>query len=302
LYPKQKAMSIAPRIVLSFEGTWLEVESSVADRRGCLRILAREAESKWNLQPNLYEFKHASGKVDSQTALQCALQGARHGICRLEIVEHLESKMMRAMQTEMRHLEERVMAKVEAALTDVRHESGLNRSRLVSSIAPIVQCMAVEQIELRNKLNNLTMQQDSPALKDAEALEQELQQECAMQAACDLDLSATDDHEELKKEVGYLSQKQNTALAKTIPSGPQTDSYSSTLHWPMASVSGIPYSSKTAKGSTMLEAKWHPGEKWCCVKLGDQATGPFAQSPLGSQYSSKALSTHRSCPLLPPLL
>jgi len=292
-------MSAAPRIVLGFEGTWLEVESPLAERRGCLRILAREAESKWNLKPNLYEFKHASGKVDSPSALLRALEGARNGVCRLEIVEHLEGKMMRVMQTEMKHLEERVMAKVDAALTDARHGSELKSSRLANSIAPLVQCMALEQIEIRNKLNDLTVQHiEMPSLKDAEALEQELQQECAMQAACDLDLSTTDDYEELKKEVGYLSQKQEAEPVKIIASATQQDSHSSTLHWPMASVSGIPYSSKS---TTILEAKWHPGETWSCVKLGDQATVPFAQGYLAPQLSSKTMSTHRSCPLLPPL-
>merc|ERR1719158_2072423 len=104
------------------------------------------------------------------------------------------------------------MAKIEAALTDVRKEGEWNSARLTGSIAPMVQCLAQEQMELRGKVgelckevNELGEQMSTPAttettcdLKDLEVLEHELQQECAMQAACDLDLSTTVNQEELK--------------------------------------------------------------------------------------------------------
>merc|ERR1719359_2557331 len=105
------------------------------------------------------------------------------------------------------------MAKMEAMLADVRKDTEWNSSKLCGSIAPMVQCLATEQIELRNQVGQLTTEAATAAaetkcsLKDAEVLERELQQECAMQTACDLDLSSTMNVEELKEEVCQLSQK-----------------------------------------------------------------------------------------------
>lgn len=319
-------MSATPRIFLVFEGAWLEVDASLVSRRGGIRIIAREAESKWNLQPNLYEFLHSSEKVDSPSALQRAVDCARNGVCKLEISERLEGRMMRTMNTEMKRLEERVMAKVDAALADVRKESEWSSTRLSGSIAPLVQCLAEEQIELRSKLGQLskevnTMTEEKTPVategkarvfKGEDALENELQQECTMQAAWELDLATSTDHEELKKEVSHLSQKQlceaeRPALTKltmkqdnVMPPPPQYN-FDTSVRWPIGST-GIPYSSKAGKKGTVFEARWNPGDKWSCVQLGDEVAAPFAQSIIAPQlYSSKSAATCRSCPLLPPL-
>jgi len=312
-------MTAPARIFLVFEGSWLEVDASLAQRRGCLRAFGREAETQWNLEPSSYEFQHESGKVDSLPALQRALDGARNGVCKLDIAERTEGKMMRTMRTEMQKMEDRVMAKVQAMLVEVRKENHWNETRLSGCIAPLVQCLASEQIEMREKIaqigeqvNDLastTAASSGQAIKDAETLEEELQQECTMQAACDLDLSTSDDLGQLKQEVATLGEKDTTqAPAKPAPPQSQTTNADiksifgesdSRLQWPTANLVSIPYSNKLGKGplapAVGFEARWQPGDKWSYVKLGDEVATPFAQS------ISKSTFGHRSCPLLPPL-
>jgi hypothetical protein len=313
-------MSAAPRMFIVFNGAWLEAEASLAGRRGGLRILAREAETKWNLQPNLYEFRHTSGKVDSQASLQSALEAVRNGVCKLEIAESSEGRMMRTMHTEMKLLEDRVMAKVEAVLMDVRKETEWNNARLSGSIAPIVQCLATEQIEFRNKLGHLSTKvsdltnqigsvaaETSYTLKEAEVLEHELQQECSLQAACDLDLSITANLEELKEEVHHLNQMQNSQADRKMFTkiNTQQGGYTMTTTVDSKPTFGFAYSSKVGKGlsgAAMFEARTRPDDMWSYAQLGDEVTVPFAQRVIAPQlYSSKSTFGHRSCPLLPPL-
>lgn len=316
-------MTAPARIFLVFEGAWLEVDADLAKRRGCLRAFAREAESKWNLEPSSFEMLHESGKVDSLPALQRALDSACSGVCKLEIAERPEGKMMRTMRTEMQKMEDRVMAKVEKMMVDVRKENHWNETRLSGCIAPLVQCLASEQIEMREKVAQLGAQVSEMAstpmvssahmLKDAEALEEELQQECAMQAACDLDLSTSDHVGELKEEVASLGEKETFQAERSQPpklAAQQSHAVTvdfknvfgesdSRLQWPAASPPSIPYSNKLGKGplapAVGFEARWQPGDKWSYVKLGDEVATPFAQS------ISKSTFGHRSCPLLPPL-
>jgi len=346
-------MAAATSVFLVFEGAWLEVESSLVQRRGCLRAFAREAENKWDLGPSSYELHHASGKVDSGAALQRALTDAFNGVCELEIVERLEGKMMRTMRKEMKLLEDRVMAKVETTLADVRKETQWTQTRLSGAIAPLVQCLAAEQIEMREKLakvgaevrcvspllqcvaaEQIEMREKlaqlggeaseatcdiACTLKAAEALEQELQQECAMQAAYDMDMSNSDCLEELREEVHHLGQKDTIEADRSGPSkiAPYKDNgvsidfkhsfgeCDSRLQWTTSIPASMSYSSKLGKGplgpAMGFEAKWHPGDKWSYVKLGDEVATPFAQSIITPQLYSKSMSSHRSCPVLPPL-
>lgn len=320
-----------PRVFLVFNGAWLEVDASLAARRGGLRAIAREAQSKWDLQPNLYEFRHANDKVDSPATLQRALEGARNGVCRLEINEHVEGKMMRTMHDEMKKLEERVMAKMEGMLTDVRKENEWTgnrlahvvapmvqclateqielRNKLCGSIAPMVQCLATEQIELRNKVGDLTAEVQTVAttaaetecsLKAADVLEQELQQECARQSACDLDLASTVNLEEVKEEVFQLSEKQTGEAnnAKLVKSTAEPVSTWTTAPKPSYSIA---YSSKSLPSPPSFEAKRRPGDSWS-YDLGNEAAAPFAPSIIANHLrSSKSTFASRSCPLLPPL-
>lgn len=342
-------MAAAQHVFLVFEGVWLELDASLVQRRGCLRTFAREAEGKWDLQPSSYEFRHSSGKVDSLPALQSALKDACDSVCKLEIVEGLEGKMMRTMRKEMKLLEDRVMAKVETVLTNISEDTQWNKTRLAGGMAPIVQCLAAEQIEMREKLGQLcatgvpsphvqciaseqiemreklgqlcaevsdmtSVQKVSAAsIKDDETLEQELQQECATQAACDLDLASCDRLEELREEVSQMGQRATLEADRTQPAtiAPRestdfkhTFGESDTrLQWStsVAYPASIPYSAKLGKGplapATGFEARWHAGDKFSYVKLGDQVAAPFAQSAM----YSKSTFGHRSCPLLPPL-
>lgn len=360
-------MSSAPRVFLVFNGDWLEVDAALAERRGGLRAIAREAESKWTLQPNLYEFQSSTGKVDSWPALQRALEDARNGVCKLDVAERPEGEMKRTMHVEMKLLEDRVMAKVEAVMAGVVKDAKMSNARLNGCIAPMVQCLATEQIELRNKLGQLNTQvgnlvtgslgpmvqciaaeqiemrnkldflvngsiapmmqclakeqmelqqkldqlstqvgdlrADTPttvadaaacALKDAETLERELQQECAMQTACDLDLSNTVNVKELKEEVSQLKQADRAMFTK-ITSQPDHK-----IIMDAKQNFGIAYSNKMGKGlsgGTMFEAKWNPADSWSC-----EVAAPFAQSVTARQmHFSKSTLGHRSCPVLPPL-
>jgi hypothetical protein len=309
-------MSAARRAFLVFDGTWLEVEASLAERRGGLRAVAREAERKWDLQPGTYQIRHESVKVDSPQALQRALDGVGDGVCRLDISENAEGKMMRTMRMEMKRLEDRVMAKVEAALVEVRGTD----AKISSGIVPIVQCMATEQIELRNKLGQLFAEvsatpQESHSvpinLKDAEDLERELQQECAMQAASDLDLLNEENLDLLKEEVCHLDQKPTCESVQSMPAKTalqcdlmNMDSTRSIgyrdawLNGPKAPVAGISYSSK----GQSFDVKWRAGEKWSSVQLGHDMSVPFAQSTMAPQQRlGKSTIGHRSCPTLLPL-
>jgi len=316
------AMSAASHVFLVFEGAWLEVEASLAERRGGLRAFAREAERKWDLEPTKYVLCHNSCKVDSPAMLQRALESACDGTCKLDIIESPEGRVMRSMRVEMKRLEDRVMAKVESALVDAQKQNECQTAKLSSSLAPIVQCMATEQIELRNKLGQLSAQvndsqravvsseETSCAIKDAEALEFELQQECAMQAACDLDLSSKENLEELRDEVSHLEPKSTCQAERTTASkvmAPQqghrmtVDSKQAFgypdawLQLPSSSFEAIPYSSKHGKNSTAFEAI-----PYSC-KLGKTSTAaPFAQS--NAACFNKPMLGHRSCPSLPPLI
>jgi len=327
-------MASGPSIFLVFDGAWLEIETSLVERRGCLRAFAREAETKWDLEPSSYEFQHESGKVDSIAALQRAMTGASNGVCKLEISERPDGKMMRTMRKEMKLMEDRVMAKVENMLVEVRKENQCNETRLSGCIAPLVQCLAVEQIEMREKVaqlgsevsNMASVEKASAAInvlagivKDAETFEHELQQECAIQAACDLAMSNSDCLQELKEEVSNLGEKEAFQADPAQPAritppqgqGANIDfknvfgESDSRLQWPTSALTSVPYSNKLGKGplapATGFEARWQPGDKWSYVKLGGEVATPFAQSIITPMLHSKSTFGHRSCPLLPPL-
>jgi hypothetical protein len=67
----------------------------------------------------------------------------------LEVAERLEGKIMRKMRTEMKLMEDRLLLKMEQSLAEMREDIGQNNSRLSGAIAPMVQCIATEHMELR---------------------------------------------------------------------------------------------------------------------------------------------------------
>jgi hypothetical protein len=323
-------MTDETRVFLVFNGAWLEVDASLAARRGGLRAIARKAQNTWNLQPNLFEIRHANDKVDSPEKLQRALESVSAGVCKLEIEEHAEGRMMRNMQNEMKLMEERVMAKMEGMLADVRKENEWTGNRLSHVVAPMVQCLATEQIELRNKLNgsiapmvqclateqielrntvgDLTAEAATVRdLKDAEKLELELQEECAKQSACDLDMASLVNVEEAKEEVLQLSEKSEKQVGEASNAKPLKSTIEH-VNPPTAAPKPnycISYSSKSMPAPPSLEAKYRPfGEKidsWS-YDLGNEAAVPFAPSVIASHLRfSKSTFASRSCPLLPPL-
>jgi hypothetical protein len=172
-------------VLLLYNNAFLEVDSSLARRRGGLRTLAREAEMTWDLEQGSYDLLFGSDKMASALDLQRALEATESGVCKLQVVERPEGKMMRKMRAEMKLLEHRLTKKMEDSLVDVhrtvaQHESkldgviapmiqsialehidlhrtvALHESKLDGTIAPMVQSIAVEHIDLRNKLEQLS--------------------------------------------------------------------------------------------------------------------------------------------------
>mmetsp|Transcript_48791 Transcript_48791/g.139583 ORF Transcript_48791/g.139583 Transcript_48791/m.139583 type:complete len:396 (+) Transcript_48791:65-1252(+) len=146
-------MPAAERVLLVFGSRQVAVDASLACRRAGLRAFEREAEAAWGLHPKSYALFGACGKVETPEALQRTLEAAADGDCALEVREHPEWKAMRAaVQT----IEERVMAKVDQALAGLREEIRHTDANLCNGIAPVVQNIAMEQIDLRGKLATLT--------------------------------------------------------------------------------------------------------------------------------------------------
>jgi len=207
--------------------------------------------------------------------------------------------MMRTMRTEMQKMEDRVMAKMQAMLVEARKENHWTETRLSGCIAPLVQCLASEQIEMREKIAQIDAQVSDLAstptassthtIKDAETLEEELQQEVAT-------LGEKDATQADRSQPAKIPPQGQTAIVDFKRVFGESDSR---LQWPTANTASIPYSNKLGKGplapAVGFEARWQPGDKWSYVKLGDEVAPPFAQS------ISKSTFGHRSCPLLPPL-
>jgi hypothetical protein len=144
----------APSVVLVFGNARIEVDAAVASRRGGLRAFTREAEQSLALTPDSYSFFSAFGKVDTCQALQRALASATDGVCTLEIRERPEAKLAREGMRQAA-FEARIMAKVDGALADIQQQVTLSEAKLCRSVAPIVQNVAMEVIDLRAKMELL---------------------------------------------------------------------------------------------------------------------------------------------------
>lgn len=301
-------------------------------------MVTREAENTWELEPGSYDIQHASGKVDSVPALQQALRAANGGVCKLEVIERPEGKIMRKMHSEMKLMEGRLMQKLEESLVELRKEVKQNDSRLSSAVAPLVQCIAVEQIELRSTLQRLTneaesstatplvcsvtpvvsdpaetgLTMDASVLKDLDELERELQQECAAEAEDYLSISG-DNFEAMKEDVAGLAEdicpqllQPTPAIAKKTSEPKHSyDGPDLRLQWPAQPFAGIPYSTKM-KG-TPWEGQGPQGPQtgspnWSYLQLGGEDPMLFAHDgALPHLRSKKQGFGWRSCPVLPPL-
>jgi len=343
----------------------MEVDASFAERRGGLRAFAREAESKWGLEPNTFSLTGTSGKVDSVSALQRELMAASTGICKVEVHESAEGKMMREMRAAVKACEDRMLAKLEAAIANVQKDcSKVNaqvsgalapmvqclaleqvelrnsmqnvKAQVASSLAPMVQCLALEQMELRNKvddavadINNLsaTMPVDlADAMKSLEDIEKDLQQDCALQAACDLEKAAQDDLARFRmdvcslelvpkhpvQDVNVVSSQQPISQKECEQLPQQTkyeDNYSSAADVrfakPQPPAVSFAYSNKAIAPPPSLpfDAKWCQREMWGGLQSGSDDVALFSQGVVAPRFMSanRACWGSRSMPILPPL-
>jgi len=140
-------------VALIFGGARIEVNPALASRRGGLRAFAREAEQSWSLNAHSYDFFDARGnKVDSYPAVQQALQATSAGICTFEVRERPEGTMLReALQT----FQAQILTQVNAALSDVRREVDETTKKMNNCLAPMVQNIAMEQMDLRTKIDQM---------------------------------------------------------------------------------------------------------------------------------------------------
>jgi hypothetical protein len=140
-------------VALIFGGARIEVNPALASRRGGLRAFAREAEQSWSLNAHSYDFFDARGnKVDSYPAVQQALQATSDGICTFEVRERPEGTMLReALQT----FQAQILTQVNAALSDVRREVDETTKKMNNCLAPMVQNIAMEQMDLRTKIDQM---------------------------------------------------------------------------------------------------------------------------------------------------
>lgn len=151
------AMALVPRVVLSFGQSHVEVDASLAERRGGLRLCAREAESKFGLQPNTFGFYNGAGKVDSPAALQKAMKAAGDGVCTIAVREQPEGKLMREIGEAMQAMEARVMAKVDAALFGAQQNIDRVDEHMRKTVLPIVRNISMEQVDIQSKLTRLNL-------------------------------------------------------------------------------------------------------------------------------------------------
>merc|ERR1719235_2725186 len=160
------------------------------------------------------------------------MKSAHDDVCTLQVEENLEGRMMRQMQKAIQACEERMIAKLEASIVNVRSDLQQVNTKVSSGLAPLVQCLALEQVELRNMCNSLTPMMQcvaleqidarnkidnlsdhklesnafdlTSAIKSLEDVEKELEKDCALQAASYIQESAEEDVKRLRQEVSSL--------------------------------------------------------------------------------------------------
>eukprot|EP00929_Paragymnodinium_shiwhaense_P013291 TRINITY_DN121156_c0_g1_i1.p1 TRINITY_DN121156_c0_g1~~TRINITY_DN121156_c0_g1_i1.p1 ORF type:complete len:403 (-),score=120.78 TRINITY_DN121156_c0_g1_i1:165-1373(-) len=170
------ASSSAPtaRIQLSFGGERVEVDATWASRRGGLRAFAREAETHFGLLPNTFGFSHGTDKVDSFVALQTSMKNCSDDAFLLEVRERPEAQTMRKVS---KALEDRIMARVEQTLVQMQKQIEQTDLKVTRSIAPMVRNLANEQIDIREKLeemNNEAFESRQDLVQGLDELEQKL--------------------------------------------------------------------------------------------------------------------------------
>jgi len=151
--------------------------------------LMAEAEAIFDLQPDSYSFSDGIGKVETAVALQRAIAMADEKPLVLEVQELPVWKKLREMEAQIQKLttssstpavavsqqqpaisasqllashvfqenfmamESRVLKKVDAAVSDLRSDMEATEAKLNSHVAPFLQKLAIDQIDLREKLD-----------------------------------------------------------------------------------------------------------------------------------------------------
>lgn len=149
-------MSGASRVALVFGNDCIEVDASLAGRRGGLRAFAREAESRWDLKSNTFSFVGSLGKVDSMHALQSEMMASSNGLCKIEVHENAEAKMMRKVHAAVKASEDRILAKLQDSIGNLRKDLEQTDRKVSRVLAPMVQCLALEHMELNNKIGQVS--------------------------------------------------------------------------------------------------------------------------------------------------
>jgi len=145
------AGSAESRVLLVYDGQQLEFDASLAERRGGLQALQREAELAWGLQPASYTMSDVLGKVDSQEALLRSIRGSTDGgPCVLDVLEHSEWK---AFRLSMATFESKIMAKVDSTLAQMQEDMKQLGIAVNGTVAPMLKCMSVEMVEIRTRID-----------------------------------------------------------------------------------------------------------------------------------------------------
>jgi len=142
---------------------------------------------KFSLHPGSFSIFGGFGKVDGAEALQRAIDMAGGGLCILEVREAPEWQKIREMEARINVLvarcpmvdsalmsveerssrrfeklaaavqavDEQAMLRAELARAEVRHGLETMDAKVSRSIAPLLQCVALEQMELKGKLDSL---------------------------------------------------------------------------------------------------------------------------------------------------
>lgn len=154
---------------------------------GGLEALAAEVEAKFGLHPESFSIFDDFGKVEDSMALQRALDMAGDNPCILEVCEAPQWKKIREMDTKIKMLVARCPV-VDRILMDIEEQSTKRFGKLASalqavderarlrgelvgaelresleeldakvsnSIAPLLQCVALQEMDLKAKLDSL---------------------------------------------------------------------------------------------------------------------------------------------------
>mmetsp|Transcript_102586 Transcript_102586/g.285707 ORF Transcript_102586/g.285707 Transcript_102586/m.285707 type:complete len:303 (+) Transcript_102586:96-1004(+) len=197
------AYMVTPSVVLSFGGRSVEVPSFSA-----FAELQEKAEAEFDLHPNSYDFFDVCGKVEL-SALQRVVRMAGDGPCQLELRERPEWKKLRELEARIEDVASRqtaasstsqpttetaeagVVTQVESALSHLLAGLADVETKVNCSLAPLVQSMALSQIDIKAKLGSIdeivlasrldSLQEQIASLRAAPAAQQDI-------PACKLDL------------------------------------------------------------------------------------------------------------------